>query len=565
MLMRKTFLLSVLLLAAVTSFAQTYHPDGEVNAQKEISFAKSYQTQKAFQPTATASHSRNAKRNVDMITEQPAGKLMLMKRSGVEVLPGYGAPIVSDYNIKGTYVVMGDDGNVYFKNYITNMANGGTWIKGIKEGDLVTIPLKQVSCHLWYYGYEYTYYLYAMKKVQKTGTDEWTGETYTYDTWEPDSSVESIAYRMADDGSMTLDSSVPDSLLLGGVLGEDGSWPGYGDMNCSFTPLSDTPNVLPEDIQMTNYVFTDYAWNGSISNRRFVKGAVQDDTLYVQGFSSLLPNSIIKASIKGNKAYIENNQFLGVDSVYSTLCYLKTCSYDWVNDEGWVTVTNYEAPQVELNVDADKGIYAADTNSIVVNAGKDEILLHEGYLKPSFQKYIEKAAVPAEPEWTSFMDYDDQYGYGYACFYIYASDEDGNYINPDSLFYRFYLDDDMEPTEFILTDANGNTYSATDIPYNYADNDFIGSGDYHVVYYDMSGFEKMGIQSVYKSMGEECRSEIIYNTVLGIKNVVNNSNVVSTSYYNLSGCRVNVPTSGVYIKRTQYSDGSVSVEKILLR
>lgn len=562
--MKKMFLLSVMLVGALTVSAQDQRPYGNVVPQKGSYLSQRFQGKKAVSPTAKpAAPKFNVKRNAEIIDQQPAGRLMLMKRSGIDVMPFYGTPTPADYDNKGTYVVMGDDGNVYFKSYVTDMANGGTWVKGTKNGDLVTISLPQVSCHLWFNGSEFTYYLYAMKKITATATDEWTGEEYTYQTWEPDSSVTSISYRMADDGSMTLDSSEPDSLLLGGVLDEDGSWPGSGDMNCSFEPFDETPNTLPAGTQLDDYVFGNYSAYGEKS-QRLVKGAVKDDTLYVTNFSTMIPQSVMKAKIDGDKATVITNQFLGVDSVYSTLCYLKASSYDLQNDEGWITVYNYNIPEMTFNYDATQHLFAADTNALVVNAGKGDILLHECYLKPFFKQYFEQPATPANPEWVAYMAYNEQSQWGYACFDLYSQDKEGNYINPDNLYYRVYLDDDSEPYEWTLTAADGSTYNTTDVPYAYIDDDFIGGGStYHVFYYYMGGFENMGLQAVYDSDGEERTSDIVWSTTLGVKDVKANAAKGNTTYWNLAGSRVAAPGQGIYIMRTQNADGTVSTKKVM--
>lgn len=566
MLMKKMFLLSVLLFSALSSTAQEQRPYGTVTPAKNSYCAKRFPAAKAsVVAPATARHNKAPKRDVDIISEQPAGKLMLMKRSGIDVIPLYGTPTPAAYNNKGTYVVMGDDGNVYFKSYVTDMANGGTWVKGTKNGDLVTISLPQVSCHLWYYGKEFTYYLYAMKKTTVTATDEWTGEEYTYQSWAPDSSVTSISYRMGADSSLTLDSATPDSLLLGGVLDEDGTWPGYGDMNCTFEPFYETPNSLPKGVETTDFVLGNYSAYGE-KTQRLVSGAIANDTLYIKGFANILPQGVMKAKIEGNKAVMPTGQFLGVDSVYSTLCYAKASSYELDNDGGWITVYNYDAPEVTFDYDADKGLFAADTNAILVNAGNDEILFHECYLKPFFRRYVEQPVVPAQPVWTSFMAYNDTYQYGYACFDLKHEDEEGNYINPANLYYRIYLDDDSEPCDFTLASESGDSVTVTDIPYNYSDDNILGGGnDYHVIYYNMSGFEKMGIQSVYKSQGVEKTSDIVYSTTLGLKSVEDKSGSQSVTYYNLSGIRVTAPVSGIYVKRTQRADGTVSIQKVLRR
>lgn len=566
MLMKKMFLLSVLLFSALSSTAQEQRPYGAVTPAKGSYCAKRFPAAKAsVVAPATARHNQAPKRDAEIISEQPAGKLMLMKRSGIDVIPFYGTPTPAAYNNKGTYVVMGDDGNVYFKSYVTDMANGGTWVKGVKNGDLVTISLPQVSCHLWYHDKEFTYYLYAMKKTIVTATDEWTGEIYTYQSWVPDSSVTSISYRMGADSSLTLDSATPDSLLLGGVLDEDGTWPGYGDMNCTFEPFYETPNSLPKGVETTDFVLGNYSAYGE-KTQRLISGAIANDTLYIKGFANILPQGVLKAKIEGSKAVMPTGQFLGVDSVYSTLCYAKASSYELNNDEGWITVYNYEAPEVTFDYDADKGLFAADTNAILVNAGKDEILFHECYLKPFFRRYVEQPTVPALPELTSFTPYDEKWKYGWISFYLRHEDGEGNYINPANLSFRIYLDDDTEPYEFTLETEDGNTVTTTDIPYNYSDDNIIGGGDdYHTVYYSMSDFEKMGVQSVYKSQGVEKTSDIVYTTTLGLKSVEDKSDARSVTYYNLSGSRVTAPASGIYIKRTQKADGTVSIQKVLRR
>ena len=82
---------------------------------------------------------------------QPEGELQLMRRSGTDYLPVWGSPAPADYTEKGTYVVKGTDGNYYFKNFITNMCNGGTWIKGEVEGNVITVRTGQINAQLWYF------------------------------------------------------------------------------------------------------------------------------------------------------------------------------------------------------------------------------------------------------------------------------------------------------------------------------------------------------------------------------------------------------------------------------
>lgn len=50
----------------------------------------------------------------------------------------------------------------------------------------------------------------------------------------------------------------------------------------------------------------------------------------------------------------------------------------------------------------------------------------------------------------------------------------------------------------------------------------------------------------------------------GIAEIEGDRTIVETSYYTLQGCRVSNPSSGFYIARSLYSDGSVKTEKVIL-
>ena len=198
----------------------------------------------------------------------------------------------------------------------------------------------------------------------------------------------------------------------------------------------------------------------------------------------------------------------------------------------------------------------------------DEIVIAAPYWDLSFpaalKQYFEQPATPANPEWVAYMAYNKQSQWGYACFDLYSQDKEGNYINPDNLYYRVYLDDDSEPYEWTLTAADGSTYNTTDVPYAYIDDDFIGGGStYHVFYYYMGGFENMGLQAVYDSDGEERTSDIVWSTTLGVKDVKANAAKGNTTYWNLAGSRVAAPGQGIYIMRTQNADGTVSTKKVM--
>ena len=165
------FLLASLLTASM--FAQS--PYGDIQ-DKDNTYVKARQTRIIKQDVRFANEAFTMAPKAEAPTEldsslfvQPEGELQLMRRSGIDYLPVWGQPAPAEYQEKGTYVVKGADGNYYFKNFITNMCNGGTWIKGEVEGNVISVKTGQICTQLWYdngvTNSLYTYYLYALKAV----------------------------------------------------------------------------------------------------------------------------------------------------------------------------------------------------------------------------------------------------------------------------------------------------------------------------------------------------------------------------------------------------------------
>ena len=210
--MKRLFTLA-LLLSFVVSCALAQSPYGNID-DKNDAYIKSRQERvikenvRFADKAVTPSHRfmANAPEELDpSLFEQPEGMLQLMRRSGTDYLPVWGSPSAADYTEKGTYVVVGADGNYYFKNFVTNMCNGGTWIKGEFDGSVITVKMGQICAQLWYdngaTNQLYTYYLCALKAQEATGVD-WYGNEYTYTEYVPDMDVEEIKFNVEADGTV---------------------------------------------------------------------------------------------------------------------------------------------------------------------------------------------------------------------------------------------------------------------------------------------------------------------------------------------------------------------------
>ena len=565
------FLLASFLTASM--FAQS--PYGDIQ-DKDNSYVKARQTRIIKQDVRFANEAFTMAPKAEAPTEldsslfvQPEGELQLMRRSGIDYLPVWGQPAPAEYQEKGTYVVKGADGNYYFKNFITNMCNGGTWIKGEVEGNVISVKTGQICTQLWYDNGAtnslYTYYLYALKAVEETGTD-WQGNEYTYTAYVLDEDVSEIKFNIEADGRIT---SQDGNVLYGGLEeNEDGTftWPGQGDMDCTFYPFDEVPQTAPEEVEYSDYVFSNYPYATDIEYR-ILQGGILDNVLYVKGLAEIIPEGIIKAQIEGDKARIVTNQFLGVDQTYSTLVYLKPCSFTVETDEwGWSTIYTDEISEMVMDYDAEECRFANDELGLLINAGKMEVLSHEQYLRPTFYKFVEKSAIPSSPVWTQYYPYTEaDFGsWGYAGFNIYTTDVDGNYILPEKLFYTCYLDE--TPLVFSTEDYPELEEDMTVIPYAFANNDIVAYKENHYIYFHRGDFERFGVQTIYRGGEEEMRSPIIYYSESGIEETLaGDAIVIETSYYDLQGRRHNGLNNGLNIVVMKYSDGTTKSTKVMVR
>lgn len=569
--MKKSFTLMILAVAlSVATYAQ--RPYGEVSAEGNTYLqtrnAKSVGRVEFKAQPSNVSLARN-KAEAEAITEQPAGELSLMRREGTDWLKVWGSPAPADYTEKGTYVVKGTDGNYYFKNFVTNMCNGGTWVKGTVSGDVVSVATGQICTQLWYDNGEsnelYTYYLYALKGQEATGTD-WYGEEYTYTEYVLDDSVEAIQFKIEDDGSLT---PLNPDVLFGGLEDIDGelTWPGYGDENCSFHPFSEVPQTEPAGLEFHDYIFINKPY---LSNDAYatVQGAIANNKFYLKGFASSvrMPEGyVVVADIDGDKASISSDQFLGVENTYSTLVYVKVSDPEVETDDwGYSTIYDYEGEQLILSYDAENKRFEKtdDQDGFLINAGKADLSVHDHFYAPTFYEFNETPAVPSLVEFTYYYPFtESEYSsWGYLGFNQYTTDVDGNYILPEKLYYRVYFDD--APMSITLDDGT----ETTDIPYAFTSSDIVASREIHYIYFYQGDFERIGVQTLYKGGGETRSQAIQYygEETTGIQPATA-AHVTATIYTDAAGRQHNGLVKGLNMVTLKYADGSQKTTKIYVK
>lgn len=474
----------------------------------------------------------------DLVTEQPAGELRVYKRTG-------GATMASlffenDRRQDGmvAQVVFAEDGKtVWFKNIISHAATG-TWVKGSIEGNEIHVPYGQLV--YWFDDGDYGMLLAEMKI---------------------NGSITNYTYSTTGDAVFTIDG---DRLVLEGTSGdldenrfvglgliytsvEEGQeiWSYYLDYETVYERVNADGVTPPADLQVEQYAMT----NGIYGH--LVKVGIDGQDVYMQGISeSYLPDSWMKGTfVSDTKVYFP----LQVAGFYSTyLLYYCGTDLEFVNPNYGGTYRycwNAEDTGIIFDYDPETRSFTTD-RGLVCNNSLDSLDRYERFAKPTLRPWAEKAAKPADPAILECNDrFFDAYGITMVAVSIPCQDVQGNYLNPQKLFYRIYLDDDEEflfyQDEYVNLPIDG----VDEMPYLYTNGRSIFPNSYGFYLYQ-GGFERIGIQSVYYGGDDRQETDIFYTVPVsvGVEPVHSSQSTVQSEVYDLSGRRVSKPTKGLYIQ-----------------
>lgn len=430
--------------------------------------------------------SRKAPARVDIISEQPEGELKIYQRSGGAIYNMWGY-IFSTYQDGGAMqMVFADDGKtVYLKDPISQ-AVANTWVRAelSDDGKTLTMPLNQFI----------TYF----DEVEYGLMTAWVDVTVDEDGYivaTPNLDIHEVTFTIGDDGTITLNGSTGDvdsftGSGIGLIYDDDLTWAGYVDWESVYTPFDATPVELPDGIVMENFSMTYVDSNGNAGGK-MVKVGMTGNDVYVQGFSSLVPDGIMKGTLTedGDMVTFPSDQYLGVgNSLFLNMMGL---------DADYTILDNLVFSFDEDNMKAN--------DILAVVAGMN---IQEEYDQPFITYYMDHAATPANPEVIDFVDQGELGGYNYGSFNVPTVDTEGNFIDPNNLYYRIYFDDDelftFGPDEYPYVEE-----FMTDVPYYYTESYDFGVGGATVYFYE-TGFQRVGIQSVFRGGGEEHVSDIVY-------------------------------------------------------
>ena len=429
---------------------------------------------------------RKAPARVDVISEQPEGELKTYMRSGGAMYTFWGYLFSTYQDGAAMQMVYADDGKTVYLQDPLSQAAAGTWVRAelSDDGKTLTMPLNQ---HIIFYD-EVDYGLITAWVDVTVGDDGNIVAT-------PNLDVHEATFTIGDDGSISLNGSSGDVDAfecsgLGLIYDDDFTWAGYVDWESVYTPFNETLVELPDDAVLEDFSMK-YIDSYDSPAGKMVKVAMMDNDVYVQGFSSLVPDGVMKGTLNGDKVVFPSNQFIGIGNSL------------FLNMAG-IDADDYLLDNIEFGYDAEtRTMSANDILATVAGASIQEV-----YGQPVIAPYFDHAATPANPEVIEFVDQGAVGGYNYGSFSVPTVDTEGNFINPNDLYYRIYVDDDelftFGPDEYPYV-----TEFMTDVPYNYTEGYDFGVGGARVYFYE-TGFQRVGIQSVFRGGGEEHVSDIVY-------------------------------------------------------
>lgn len=515
-----------------------------------------------------AANSSETTPKAQFITEQPQGTLHNnFYRSGESfaVMMGDIAQLPFD-GVCGSVVVADDNKTVYFQNPI-GAYYSTSWIVGQRtEGDTIEVKLPQQFVHEVYEDGNQDGYLYKLKpiKVSEDG--------YSYTTFVPDDD-QTVKYVWRND-SLYLVNTVADSKLLG-MCNANGEWYGFGDY-VSLYEVFNQQATAPKDASKAQNMALTFSESGQPYGR--IKKVVKEgNDFFIAGLDENMPNAWVKGTLADNKVTFSGHQYMGIDP--QTLCYTffepiahKQEWFDYGDGEGDYYDNPVMLDKIEFSYDPATETLQSDS-TFYVNQGYKRLNQMYTYDAPTFTPWTEKATtpMPADKELIYYTPYNEEEGCGYYSFAPSEFDAEGYLLDTKQLYYTIYLDD--EPMTFDPEDYPSLAQPTTEMPYQYSDlvDIVYYAGMFNIKTY-ITGFDRIGVQLIYKGGGEVRKSSIVYVNANsdedpdGINEIgANGSKVVGTSYTDLSGRSVSRPTQGVYIQTTRMANGTLRSTKRIFK
>lgn len=496
------------------------------------------------------------------ITEKPKGEVVNLYRTSEGYYAFFGN--AKPYKAHGEWsrMVFAEDGAVWLENPISSLYSK-TWIKGYKaQGDTIVFDLPQVI-------YEETFDGVTSKgKLYKMIAEE----TDKYGTYVKDEDSQTLKYLWKD-GKLTLCKD-----MACGMCTPTGGWSGFGEnyfegINIENNTTKPSENAKVYDGLMLYLDLNDQAQQWP------VKYAIDGDDVYLGNLSTNLKGYWIKGTMKNNEVTFPSTSLVGIDT--TTVCYAYASRVDYSTaytaygdpyDSTFVVneplVFTYDPAANTLNSKQKMGIHQSDG----VREPLKSTDIFDVYRVPLISPWVEKPNKPLPPKFSAVMPWitDMTPNYSGVEFLLSYYSVDGNYLDPSKLYYSFYIDGEMvtfTPEEYL------NVTKEMDlVPYTFDDDYqfYKVSDNTRRLYYYHQPKEKIGLEALY--VDEVDGKPVTYSSGIseyyfdptGINNTtLEEGNVESITFTDLSGRQILRPGKGVYIRTITMKDGTKQSKKVV--
>lgn len=436
----------------------------------------------------------------------------------------------------------------------------GSWLKADIDGDEMTVNLPQaVYADADNEGNSYVY----VAQMCHFELDDPEGDAGRY--FAEDGETQLVFNKEGDVWKMQMSEVNDHPMVMGLVAADDGTWCVYSDWNISLAPFKDKLVELPAGVNTEKWTMI-YPIDGNYISGQYVNIGFDGDDVYINGIADMFPDAWVKGSLADDKITFPSHQYVGADENNGSFGYFYGATSELKYDEEWdywYTVTNFAD---DLTFDYDAVARAMTTEgTLLINKGDSEVYVIDSFTAPRLATPGEITDfTPMNPVHGLFSEPGDYAGSEY--FDFPTLNINSQFLDTSKLYYRVYLDNEL--LTFYPDEYAGLEGETTEIPFLFTNQNnmgFYGTGNCtHFFYFTFTGFETLGIQTLYRDGDNVYESDIVTAYSAGIDEMAE-SEVASIEWYDIAGCRVQRPDKGIYIKRTVYENGSVKTAKTIVR
>ena len=500
--------------------------------------------------------------SAQIIKDTPKGKLIenLYRSTKSWVKKGWTGIQQGRYEGLVSKIVIGDDGCIYIYNPLSGL-DSKSWLKLEKQADgKYRANLPQAILTDDYGGddeeeqsSERTISLIRMVSNNDGKSYEPVGTAFNYVdfTWENNKLVMKGMGQKA---------------KIWGAAYENSWQSNYGgDWALTIEPLKEQLITPPATATKSQYVVS----SKSEPSPRIVEAMTDNNDIYIKGLfkAEKLANVWVKLTKQGDKAVMSTNQYLGITKKTDFKKYDSDKS-DYHTFAAAFENEEKTAENLEFSIDATGKLTASKTLRTSLGRASNDNITGEDYVESyeglTLSPYIQKAGKPATPVYfyfTSTPDYDNTSNEIKLAFYVKNADVDGNYLDPEKMYYNVYVNDSKEPFKFKKTETQYRDMhedEMTNIPFNYQDMrnyDFKVSDNIRILHFYGSSITSVKVVMVYEADGKKYSSEpmVAKLSTAGIESA-NFNKATTEKYYTIDGRQIPKLQKGLNIVKS--SDGT---------